>query len=86
MVYKVTYLIPININYRYYVYLSKKANNKILSLRIIINVNVNLNCYDSNDVVQYYLRTISQNDFTSLTPLHVPRLEHDNIMDRKNRR
>ena len=41
-----------------------------------------MNCYNSNDAVISYLRTISQNDFSQLTPLHVSIKYHDNIMDK----
>ena len=33
------------------------------------------------DVVTSYLGTISQNDFSSLPPLHLPIEYHDNIID-----
>ena len=31
-----------------------------------------------------YLRPISQNDLSTLSPLHVPMEKHDNIMEEKN--
>ena len=37
----------------------------------MMNVNVNVKCHDSNVVVPYYLIFL-QNDFRSLTPIHVP--------------
>ena len=51
-----------------------------ISLRKISNGNVNVKCYYYNDVVLSYLRTTSQNNFSSLTPLHVPTDKHDIIM------
>ena len=62
------------------------SNDMILSLSIIINGNVNEKYYDSNGVIPYYLRKISQNSFCSLTSLHVPTEEHYNVMDENNRR
>ena len=52
----------------------------------IINGNVNMKYNDYNDVVPTSLRAILQNDFISLTPLHVPIEEHDNTFDENNRR
>ena len=40
-----------------------------------------MECYDYNDVVPYYLRSISQTYFFSLTHLSVPTEEHANKMD-----
>ena len=42
--------------------------------------------YDSNDAASFYFRTISQSDFSSLTPLNVPTEEHENILDENNQR
>ena len=53
-------------------FLQKKSNNTALSLREITNGNINMKYYDYNDVVPPYLMKISYNDFSSLTPLHVP--------------
>ena len=39
-----------------------------------------MNCSDYKYVVSYYLITITQNGFSSLTSLHVLTEEHDNIM------
>ena len=73
----------ININSHYYV-LHLKTNNKILSLGTIINGNAKVIFNYSNDIVPSYLRSISQKDFSTLSPLHVPMKEHDNIMDKNN--
>ena len=63
-----------------------KFINTIFSSRKIINGNVNVICYDWNDVVPQCLRSISQNDYNNLSPLHTPMKEHDIIMDENNRR
>ena len=83
---EVTYLFPININYRYYFLQRSKSINIFFSLRTIINGNVNVICYDWKDVVTQCLRSISQNDYNTLSPLHIPMKEHGIIMDEKNRR
>ena len=85
MVFQGTYFSPININSHFSV-LQKKTNNTSVSLNTIINGNVNVICYDSKDFVLPYLRSISQNDYSALPPLHVPTEEHDNITDENNRR
>ena len=66
------YYLPININYHDYFSPKNKTNNTIAYLIKIINGNVNLKHYDYNYVVTYSLRKFSQNDLSSLTPLHVP--------------
>ena len=38
------------------------------------------------DLVPPYLRSISHNDYNTLSPLHIPMKEHDNITDEKNQR
>ena len=53
---------------------------------MIINGTVNVICSDSNDIVPYSLRSISQKCFISLTPLHVRMEEHYYIMSEKNLR
>ena len=53
-------------------FFKKKSNNTIVSLQTIINGYVNVKFYDSNDVVPLSLRKTPQNDFNSLTPLHIP--------------
>ena len=60
--------------------------NTIFSLRKIINGDVNVICYDWNDVVPPCLRSISQSDYNTLSPIHIPTKEYDIIMDEKNRR
>ena len=84
MVCEGTYYFPIIINYHYYASPENKPNNTIASLRTIINGNVNVKFYDSNDVVPSSLRNFSQNDFSSLTPIHVPIKDRVNIMDENN--
>ena len=64
----------------------QKSVNTIVSLRKIINGNANVICYDSKDVVPLCLRSISQNDYNSLSTLHIPMKEHDIIMDTNNRK
>ena len=49
-----------------------------------MNGNVNVICYDYKDVIPPCLRSISQNDYNTLSPLHFPMKEHDNIMDENN--
>ena len=61
MVCEGTYYFPINTNSHYYVSPTNKPNNTI-----------NMIFYDSNDVVPLSLRKTPQNDFNSLTPLHIP--------------
>ena len=78
------YSFPININSHYYVSPTNKPNNTIVSLREIINGNLNAICYDSNDIVPSSIRSIPQNYFSSLTPLHVSIEEHNNKMDENN--
>ena len=67
-----TYLVSIIINYQYYYLQKTKSINTIVSLRKIINGNVNVICYDWKDVVPQCLRSISQNDYNTLSPLHIP--------------
>ena len=73
---------PFDFNPCYYVSPENKSNNTIVSLRKMINIDVNVKCYDYNDVVTSFLRTISHNDFISLIPLHVPVEENENLMDK----
>ena len=47
-------------NYHYCDSSINKANNKIVSLRKIINGNISVTCYDSNDIVSLSLRTFSK--------------------------
>ena len=63
-----------------------KSINTIVSLRTIINGNVNVICYNSKYVVPPCLRSISQNDYNTFSPLHIPMTEHDNIMYENNQR
>ena len=84
MLWEGTYFLPININYQYYV-LQKKIINKNISFRTTINGNVKVICYDWNDVVPQCLRSISHNDYNTLSPLHTPMKEHDIIMGENNR-
>ena len=86
MVFEGAYLFSININYHYYVLQITKTINTIFSLRKIINCNINIICYDSKDVVTPCLRSISHNDYNTLSPLHIHMKENGNIMDGKNRR
>ena len=72
MLCKGTHFWSITINSNYYVSSSNKAKINIVSLRKIINGNINMKFYYSNDIVPYYLMKISQNNFSSLTSLHVP--------------
>ena len=65
---------------------NKETNNTIASLGKIINENVNVICYYSKVFVPSYLRYISQNIFSTLSPLYVPIKEHDNIVDKSNLR
>ena len=57
-----------------------------MSLRTVINGKVCVECYNLNDIVPCYLQTVWKNDFSSLSYLHIPKEESDNIMDMKNRR
>ena len=84
MLFEGTYYIPITIN-SHYDYSPKHISNKtIVSLSTIIKCDVKVKCYDSNRVVPSSLRIISQDYFSSLTPLNVPIEEHNNIMDEIN--
>ena len=85
MLFKGTYFSPININFHYYLQITKFINT-IVSLRTIINGNVNVMCYDSKDVIPPCLRYISHNGYNTLLPLNITMKEHDNIIDEKNRR
>ena len=78
-----TYFFPIYINYHYYV-LQKKFINTIVYLRTIFNGNINIICYGSKGIASLYLRSISQNYYNTLSPLHIPIKEHDIIMDENN--
>ena len=84
MVCEGTYLSPININYHYYVLQKTKSINTIFSLRTIINGYVNVICYYLKDFLTPCLRSVSQNDYNTLSPIHIPMKEHDNIMDGNN--
>ena len=81
-----SYFFPISINSHYYVLQKTKSINKIVFLRTIINGNVNVICMEWKDVVTQCLRSISQNDYNTLSPLHIPMKEHGIIMDEKNLR
>ena len=61
-----------------------KKNNTIVPLRPIINGNINVIFYDWNDIVPPCLRSISQNHYNTLLPLHISMEEHDNLMDENN--
>ena len=74
----------INLNYHYYILQKHKSNNKIVSLNKITNGNVNVICYDLKDAVPPCLMSISQNYYNTLSPLHIPMEEHDNITDENN--
>ena len=76
-----TYFFPIDINSRYYVLQRTKSINTVVYLSTIINDNVNVVCYDSKGVVPPCLRSIAHNYYNSLSPLHIPMKENDNIMD-----
>ena len=67
--------------------LYKKINPiiKFVSIGKIFNGNFNVIFHDSKDVVPYSLRSISQKYFSTLSLLHVPMEEHDNIMYKNNR-
>ena len=67
-----TYYFPININSHYCVSPKNKSNNTLAYLREVINGNINVKFYYYNDIFTSSLRTISWNDFSSLTPLHLP--------------
>ena len=84
MVCEGNYYFPINISSHYYVYPKNKSNKTIVSMRKIINGNVNVKFYDSKEVVPSYLRPILHKYFSSLTLLHAPVEEYDNII--KNRK
>ena len=84
MVCEGAYVFPININFHYYVLQKTKYINTIFSPRKIINDNVNVICYDSKDFLPPFLRSISQNADNTLSPVHIPMKEHDNIMDENN--
>ena len=49
----------------------------------IINGNVYVICYDLKNIFLPSLQYISQNYYNTLSPLHIPMVEHDNIMDEK---
>ena len=88
MVFEGTHFLPINSNSHYFVSSNDERNNTIVSLRKITIEEVYVKCYDFNDNLPYYLRTMPQNDFSSLSYLNVPTEEHDNIMKKteQNRR
>ena len=81
-----TYFFLINNNSHYYVLQKNKSINTIFSLRPIINGNVNVICYDLKYVFPLCLRSISQNDYNTLSPLHIPTKEHYIIIDENNQR
>ena len=56
----------------------------MFSLRKIINGNFNVRYYYLKDFLPPCLKYISNNFHNSLSPLHIPMKEHDNIMDEKN--
>ena len=58
----------------------------IVSLRTTINGHVNVISYISKDFVSHCLWSISHNDYSTFSHLHVTREEHDNTMDEDNRR
>ena len=62
-----------------------KSNKKIASLRKIINGNINVICYDLKGVVPPCLRSITHNDYSTISPLRVRTEEHDNIMYKNNK-
>ena len=49
-----------------------KFNNTIIYLMIIIYGDVNVICYDLKDFVPSCLRYIPRNDYSTLSPLHIP--------------
>ena len=63
---------------------NKKTNNTMFSIRTIINGNVNIIFYYSKDVDPPCLWYILNNDYNTMSPLHVPMKDHDNIMDENN--
>ena len=67
-------------------FLQNISNNTIVSLRTIIKGNVNGIFNDSEYIVLSSLKLVSKNCLNSLTPLHVPIEEHDNIMNENNRK
>ena len=66
-------------------YKERKNINRIISLRKITNDNVNVICYNSKYVVTQFLRYTTQNDYNTLSPLHISTKDHDNIIDENNR-
>ena len=51
---------------------TNKSNNMSVSLRTIINGNVNVICYYLKYAVPPFLRSISQDYYSTLSPLQVP--------------
>ena len=78
------YLFQIHMNSHYYALQRTKSINTIIYLMTIVNGNVNVICYDLADVLPPCLRSLSQNDYNTLLTLHIPKKEHDIIMDENN--
>ena len=84
MVCEGTYLFLTNVSSNYYVLQWNKSIYIIVSLRKITNGGVNTIGYGLKDIVPPFLRSISHNDYNTLSPLHIPMKEHDNIMGENN--
>ena len=80
MVPEANYLFPININSYYYVLQKLNSLTNKFSKEKIIG-NVKLIYHGLKDVLPQCLRCIPQNYYNSLSPIHIPMKEHDNIMD-----
>ena len=63
-----------------------KKSAPFFSFSTFINGKVCVKYYDTNDYTKYSLQRNPQNYFTSLSSLHIPTEEHDNITDKNNRR
>ena len=67
------------------IFIKNKSNNTVVYLKKMRNGNINMIFNYLNDVVPYYLKSISQAYFSSLTPLNFRMEEHDNLMYESNR-
>ena len=86
MVCEVNYFFPIYINSHYYALQRTKSIKTIISIRTIINGNGDVICYGLKDVLPPCLRSISQYDNNTLSPLNITMIENDNKADENDLR
>ena len=76
-------LFPYKYQFLLLCFFRKCKNNTIVSSRKTINGDVNVKCYYYNDNFPYYLRTISKDEFSSLSLLHASTEAHEKIIGEK---